>query len=164
MTKQGKVVLIVAIVGACCVGGVTIVLLLAALAIPAMQATIRHTNETSAINTLKFLTTEQQNYNATYPEHGFSCSLSAMGGSPQSGPETAEAAQLIGADVAAGRKAGYAFAISNCVKQKDQVISYKLTAVPVSPGHTGTRGFRTDQDGQITVDPNGGVNCTQPLQ
>lgn len=126
-----------------------------------MQATIRKANETSATNTIN---TEEQNYNDTYPAHGFACSLSALGGSPQSGPETAEAAQLISADVAAGHKAGYTFAISNCVKQKDQVVSYKLTAVPAVVGHTGNRGYCTDENGEIRFDPKGGTNCTELLQ
>jgi len=168
MTKQSKVILIVVIVGACCVGGLTILLLLATLAIPATQAVIRHGNETSAVNGVKFLVTEENNYLATYPSHGFSCSLAALGGHPGAAPPTPESAQLIPDDLASGHKAGYTFAISSCVKVtikgKEQVTSYKITAVPDRVGHTGIRGFCSDENGQLMFDPKGGTNCTETLQ
>jgi len=160
MTKHTKVLLI--IVGASCLP--IVILILMTLAIPATQAVIRHANETSATNTLRFLNTEEQNYLEMYPQHGYACSLAQLGGSPQSGPATADAAQMISDDLASGHKAGYAFAISDCFKQKDQVVSYKLTAAPDAVGHTGNRGFCTDQDGQIRFDSRGGTNCTELLQ
>jgi type IV pilus assembly protein PilA len=163
MTKQNKVILIIAIFAAGCVAGMTILLIIAAVAIPATQAVIRKGNETSASNSLRFLNTEEQNYASTYPANGFACSLTALGGSPQSGPPSPEAAQMISSDLAAGHKAGYTFAISNCAKEKDRVISYKLTAVPDRVRHTGARGFCTDQDGAIKFDPRGGTNCTELL-
>jgi type IV pilus assembly protein PilA len=164
MTKQGKVVLVIAIVGACCIAGVTLLLILAALAIPAMQATIRKANETSATNVLKLINTQEQAYAMTYPQNGFACSLTALAGSTQSGPATPEAAQLIPPELTTGHKAGYTFYFSDCMKEKDHTISYKLTAIPDVVGHTGARGFCTDQDGAIYFDPKGGTNCTEVLQ
>jgi type IV pilus assembly protein PilA len=163
MTKQTKVILIVSAVVVAGVFFVTIALILAAVAIPAMQATIRKGNEASAVNTLKFINTEEQSYAFTYPERGFACSLSALAGSAQNGPPTADAAQLIQPDLASGHKSGYAFALG-CTKEKNQAISYKLTAVPDAVGHTGNRGFCTDESGQMRFDPKGGTNCTEVLQ
>jgi len=168
MTKQTKVILIVSAV---VVGGlffVMILLILAAVAIPAMQTTVRKGNEASAMNALKFINTEEQVYNMTYPEKGFACSLTSLGGSSQSGPATPDAAQLIPSDLASGHKSGYTFAVSNCVKVtikgQDHVISYKLTAVPDMVGKTGERGYCTTEENQIRFDPKGGTNCTELLQ
>jgi type IV pilus assembly protein PilA len=164
MTKQNKVILIVAIVAGGGVALVTLLLILATLAIPATQAVIRHGNETSAVNSIKFLVTEENNYATTYPSHGFSCSLAALGGHPGAAAPTPEFAQMIGDDLASGHKAGYTYAIDKCVKVtikgQDQVTSYELTAVPNAVGHTGNRGFCSDENGQVRFDPKGGTDCT----
>ncbi len=41
---------------------------------------------------------------------------------------------------------------------------YTLIAFPNSVGHTGRRGFCTNENGQISYDPKGGANCTEILQ
>ncbi|MDE1156398.1 MAG: type II secretion system protein [Acidobacteriaceae bacterium] len=146
----------------------SVVLILMTLAVPAMQKTIKRANETSAINSLRTLNQMEGQYNSTYPTHGFSCSLAALGGKPGSGVPTPEAAQLIPEDLAAGNKAGYTFTISNCTKttvnNQDQFNSYQITAVPNSVGHSGDRGFCTDENAQIHYDSKGGSNCTDLLQ
>lgn len=146
----------------------SVILILMTLAIPQMQKVIKRGNETSAISSLRTLNQMEGEYASTYPTHGFSCSLAALGGKEGSGPPTPEAAQLIASDLASGNKAGYTFNITNCAKTTvnnvDQYNSYEITAVPNSVGHTGDRGFCTDPDGQIHYDPKGGTNCTELLQ
>ena len=146
----------------------SVILILMTLAVPAMQKVIKRGNETSAIASLHDLTAQENTYNSTYPTHGFACSLAAMGGKPDAGAPTAEAAQLIPEDLASGNKSGYTFTISNCTKvtvnNQDQYTSYQITAVPNTVGHSGDRGFCTDENGQIRYDPKGGTNCTELLQ
>ncbi len=146
----------------------SVILILLTLAIPAMQSVIRRGNETSAITSLRMLNEMEGQYDSTYPDHGFACSLTALGGKIGSGPPTAEAAQLIPDDLASGHKAGYTFTVSNCAKTTinnvDQYNSYQITAVPNSVGHSGNRGFCTDENGEIRYDPKGGTNCTELLQ
>ena len=146
----------------------SVILILMTLAIPATQAVIRHGNETSAINSVRVLVSSENTYNSTYPAHGFTCSLQALGGRPGADPPTPESAQMIADDLASGHKAGYTFTIDKCVKTTvnniDQVGSYEITAVPTSPGHSGTRGFCTDENGLIRFDPKGGTNCAELLQ
>ncbi len=146
----------------------SVILILLTLAIPAMQSVIRRGNETSAITSLRMLNEMEGQYSSTYPQHGFACSLTALGGKVGSGPPTAESAQLIPDDLASGHKAGYTFTISNCAKTTinnvDQYNSYQITAVPNSVGHSGNRGFCTDENGEIRYDPKGGTNCTELLQ
>jgi type IV pilus assembly protein PilA len=146
----------------------SVILILMVMAIPAMQSVIRRGNETSAISSLRMLNEMEGQYSSTYPQHGFSCSLTALGGKTGSGNPTPEAAQLIADDLASGNKAGYTFTITNCGKQTinnvDQYNSYEITAVPNSVGHSGNRGFCTDENAQIRYDPKGGTNCTELLQ
>ncbi|MDE1162067.1 MAG: type II secretion system protein [Acidobacteriaceae bacterium] len=145
----------------------SVILILMTLAVPAMQKTIKRANETSAINSLRTLNQMEGQYNSTYPTHGFSCSLTTLGGKTGTTPSP-EAAQLIPDDLASGSKAGYTFTISNCAKttinNQDQYNSYQITAVPNSVGHSGDRGFCTDENAQIHYDPKGGTNCTELLQ
>ena len=144
----------------------SIILILATLAIPAMQKSIKKANETSAITSLRTLNAQEITYNSTYPTHGYACSLATMGGKPGAQP-TPEAAGLISDDLASGVKSGYTFSITNCTKvsvnNQDQYTSYTITAVPNTVGKTGDRGFCTDGN-EIRYDPKGGTNCTELLQ
>jgi type IV pilus assembly protein PilA len=144
----------------------SIILILATLAIPAMQKTIKKANETSAIASIRDLNTQEGAYHSDFPTHGFACTLAAMGGKSGTQP-TAEAAGMIAEDLASGVKSGYQFAITNCTKvtvgNQDQITGYELTAVPLTVGKTGDRGFCTDGD-EIRYDPKGGTNCTELLQ
>jgi type IV pilus assembly protein PilA len=146
----------------------SVILILMTLAIPGFEKVHKKADETSAINSLRVLNSMEGEYNSTYPTHGFSCSLSALGGKPDSGAPTADLAQLVPEDLASGNKSGYTFVVSNCAKTTvnnvDQYNSYQLTAVPNAVGRTGDRGFCTDEAGQIRYDPKGGTNCTELLQ
>jgi type IV pilus assembly protein PilA len=146
----------------------SVILILMVMAIPAMQKTIKRANETSAISSLRDLNQMEGQYSSDYPQHGFACSLSALGGKAGSAAPSPEAAQLINEDLASGSKAGYTFTITNCSKNTinnvDQYNSYEITAVPNSVGHSGDRGFCTDENAQIRYDPKGGTNCTELLQ
>jgi type IV pilus assembly protein PilA len=146
----------------------SVILILMVMAIPAMQKTIIKANETSAIASVRMINSQEGEYASSYPQHGFACSLTALGGKPGSGTPTPEAAQLIADDLASGNKSGYTFTITGCTKSTinnvDQYNSYTINAVPNSVGHTGNRGFCTDENGQIRYDPKGGTNCTELLQ
>ena len=146
----------------------SVILILMVMAIPAMQKTIKRANETSAISSLRDLNQMEGQYSSDYPQHGFACSLTALGGKTGSAAPGPEAAQLINEDLASGSKAGYTFTITNCSKTTinnvDQYNSYQITAVPNSVGHSGDRGFCTDENAQIRYDPKGGTNCTELLQ
>ena len=146
----------------------SVILILMTLAIPAMQSVVRRGNETSAIASLRMLNEMEGQYNSTYPQHGFACSLQALGGKAGSGTPTPEAAQLVSEDLASGNKSGYTFTITGCNKTTinniEQYNSYQINAVPNSVGHSGNRGFCTDENAQIRYDSKGGTNCTELLQ
>lgn len=147
---------------------IAIILILMLMAIPTVGSIKKRANQTSAINSIKVITSAEIQYESSYPTTGYACSLQALGGDPASGPPSATSAQIIPQDLASGIKSGYIFTISNCTKVstngQDRITGYNLTAVPETVGKTGDLGFCTDQFGTIKTDPAGGTNCTQPLE
>ena len=121
--------------------------------------------ETSAINSLKYIYAVEIQYQSTYPAIGFACSLHDLGGDPNQGPPTPASAQLLQGDLPTGSKDGYLFKIANCtkarVRDKDVITGYTITAVPQKAGH---RGFCVDQSNELKIDPSGGTNCTEYLK
>jgi type IV pilus assembly protein PilA len=146
----------------------SVMLILMTLAVPQLLKLRKQGNETSAVQSVRTIGQAQLQYNSQFPANGFSCSLATLGGDPKSGAPTAQAAQLLAADLAGGQKSGYTFAITNCTKvtvnNQDMYTSYEITAVPQSIGKTGDRGFCSDENNTIRYDPAGGNNCTQPIQ
>jgi type IV pilus assembly protein PilA len=146
----------------------SVILILMTLAVPAMQKVIKRGNQTSAVASLRMLNQMEGEYASNYPQHGFACTLTALGGKSGSGNPTPESAQLIPEDLASGSKAGYTFTVSNCTKttinNQDQYNSYQINAVPNSVGHSGDNGYCTDENAEIRFDPKGGTNCTDLLQ
>ncbi len=146
---------------------ISIIIIIATFAIPNITRIRRQGNETSAIQSIKAIVGAQLQYSSMYPQNGFACSLSSLGGEQTATPGPT-AAGLIPSDLAGGHKAGYVFALTNCTKvtvnNTDQFTSYQITAVPEAVGKSGDRGFCSDDGGQTKSDPKGGTACTQSIQ
>ena len=75
---------------------------------------------------------------------------------------------MISVDLVSGQTSGYTFQIFNCrttlLNGRSVYTGYQITAVPMTVTQTGNRGFCTDEGMEIRYDPNGGTNCTEPLQ
>lgn len=146
----------------------SVMLVLMTLGIPQLLKLRKTANENSAIQSLRTIEQAELSYNSGYPANGFACTLTALGGDPKSGAPSAQSAQLIESALAAGQKAGYTFAVTNCnkvtINNQDQYTSFEITAVPQAVGKTGDRGFCADENNVIRFDPAGGTNCTQPIQ
>ncbi len=149
---------------------IAVILILMLMAMKTIGSMKIRANELSAINSIRVITSTETEYESTYPANGFACDLKVLGGIPGTAMPSPTSAQLLDNDLAtSGFKAGYLFKISNCekvtVNGTDRITAYQLTAVPVSPGKTGNRGFCTDQfGGNPKYDPAGGTACTQSLQ
>jgi type IV pilus assembly protein PilA len=147
----------------------SIILILVTLAIPQYTKVKKQTNETSAVASMKAIGTAETQFNSTYPQAGYSCTLPALGGDPKSGAPSAASAQVLDPNLAAtGVKSGYQFSITNCTKQtvgnQDMYTGYQINGVPITVNKTGDRGFCMDENGLIKFDAAGGTNCTQSLQ
>ncbi len=126
-------------------------------------------NQTAAVQTLRAINQAELVYSVSYPGSGFGCPLSVLGGDPKSGAPTAQTSQLIDPVLAAsGQKSGYAFTVTcgskTTINNQDVYNSVEIFGVPQAVGETGDRGFCSDERGVIKFDPDGGVNCTQPVE
>ena len=147
----------------------SIMLILMALAVPQMLKLKKHANELSATQTMRTIGQAEISYNSAYPTSGYACTLAALGGDPKAGAPSAQAAQLIDPALAStGQKSGYSFTVTNCTKvtvnNQDTYTSYEITGVPQAIGKTGDNGYCSDENNIVKVDPEGGTNCTQPIQ
>jgi type IV pilus assembly protein PilA len=144
---------------------VAIILVLAAIAIPNMIRAKIQANEASAISSVRAVNTAQVTYAVTYPLNGYADDLSKLG-APTSGNVSSTNAGLLdwvlGCSAQPCTKSGYSFTISAATGIP--VNSYSIIALPTSPGNTGIRGFCSFQMNPVLYDPNGGSNCTQPMQ
>jgi prepilin-type N-terminal cleavage/methylation domain-containing protein len=136
-----------------------IVLIIAAIAIPNLLRSRMAANQTSAIGSLRVITTAETSYATTY-NMGYSTNLGCLG-PPEAGQSpTASAAGFIDsvlAGMSAGSatatqsvKGGYSFDYApGSADTSGRVGSYTITATPVVLGKTGTNFFYTDDSGVI---------------
>ena len=140
---------------------VTIILIIAAIAIPNLMRSKIQANETSAVGSLRALNESILLYSNTYG--GFPHQLSDMGPAAGGTAPSSTAADLIDSVLASGVKSGYRFAYGAAATDPSgNVQSYTVTATPVTPGQTGQRSFYTDQSGTIRSTSNGTADVTSP--
>ena len=127
---------------------VTIILIIAAIAIPSLMRNKIQANETAAVETLRTLNESVLLYSNSYG--GFPHSLSDMGPASGGTAATSASADLIDSVLAKGVKSGYKFTYAAvATDSSSNVQSYSITATPVAPGSSGQRSFFTDQSGTI---------------
>lgn len=143
---------------------VAIILIIAAIAVPNLLRSRIAANEASAVGSVRTINTAEVTYAATYPDTGFTTTLTSLG--PTADATTAAsstAAGLIDKVLASGTKSGYKFTLGGA--SGTPVTTYTVTAAPVTAGQTGQRGFFSDQSGVIRYDPAGSATVgSNPLQ
>jgi type IV pilus assembly protein PilA len=111
-----------------------IIAILMLIAIPTVGSLKKKANDLSAIQSVHTIMNAESMYESNYPTNGYSCSITALGGDPKTGPPTTAQAQLIQPDLASGAKSGYIFNITNCTKINlngtDRITGYTVTAIP----------------------------------
>jgi type IV pilus assembly protein PilA len=145
---------------------VAIILVIAALAIPNLVRSKMSANEAAAVQSVRAIGTAQAGYAVAYPALGYADSLPKLSMPAPGQPVSPNAAGfldwVLGCAAQPCSKNGYSYTVLN--PQGAPVVSYDITAVPVTLGSSGTKGFCADQVGVILVDPQGGTSCTVPLQ
>jgi type IV pilus assembly protein PilA len=143
---------------------VAIILIIAAIAIPNLIRSRIAANEASAVGSLRTLNTAEITYQSTYPNVGFTCTLSYLGGS-SSGTPGSSAAGLIDSNLSSGIKSGYSFGLSGCTTAGSIYVSYSSDAAPVVKNTTGNRYFCSNQSGVISygATAGGATSCTTAL-
>ncbi len=131
---------------------VAIILIIAAIAIPNLLHARMAANESSAVNSVRTISTAEITYSSTYPTVGYAPALSNLGGITPCTPSSTTSC-LIPSDLAAGYKAGYNFAAVGA--GGPPAVQYYATAVPQVVNQTGIRSFCSFEDAIIRVQPTG---------
>jgi type IV pilus assembly protein PilA len=137
---------------------IPMILIIAAIAIPNLLRARMAANEAAAVGTIRIINTAEISYRSSYPDIGYACALTTLGGEPAS--PSAEHAGLIDNALTSGTKHGYRFVLQNCVNSGQGSNTYQIVASPVIANQTGVRAFCSDEHAIIKVDPNGsGDDC-----
>ena len=135
---------------------VAIILIIAAIAIPNLLRSKMAANEASAVGSVRTLNTACVSYSTTYGT--YPTTLSNLG--PASSA-TSGTADLVDSVLASGTKSGYSFVYATgSTDNSGNVLSYSITATPVTEGTTGQRGFYSDQSGVIRADASGSASAS----
>jgi type IV pilus assembly protein PilA len=122
---------------------VAIILIIAAIAIPNLLHSRMAANQASAVGTLRAINAAEITYASIY-NAGYSSTLAQLGPPPGGGAATSAAAGLVDSLVASGSKSGYTFVYTPVQGTSGTVVSYSVTASPISPGQTGQTYYYTD--------------------
>jgi type IV pilus assembly protein PilA len=133
---------------------VSVILIIAAIAIPNFMRSKMRANEASAVSSLRSITTADVVYSTTYGV-GFAPSLNALGGTGSTvGPTNSE---LIDSVLSAGTKSGYTFTyVATSTDSSGNILTYTANADPLVVDATGNTHYYVDQTSIIRS------NLTQP--
>jgi type IV pilus assembly protein PilA len=122
---------------------VSVILIIAAIAIPNFIRSKMAANEASAVQNLRNISTAEYLYSTTYGVN-FTPDLPTLSGNSGSPDQTH--AELIDEVLGSGIKSGYSIGYTaGSTNSLGQVITYSVNASPLAPGSTGQRYFYTDQ-------------------
>jgi type IV pilus assembly protein PilA len=134
-----------------------IVMVLASMAIPNLQRSRTVADETAAVESLTTLNNQSFIY---WTEHdGYPRQLIELW------PEATIAvpADASNPGMSTTTKIGYVFTYRpGPIDSTGKIISYSVTATPISPGASGVRSFFTDQSGPIRVSETGEATADSP--
>jgi hypothetical protein len=108
-------------------------------------------NDAGALTSLRAIVTAEMTYAMTYPNVGYTCSLSDLDGFGGGTPNEHQA-MLIESRLASGKKNGYIFTLSGCDGPPGS--HFRLAAVPAIPD-AGLRAFCVEQSGAIRYSADG---------
>lgn len=111
----------------------------------------RATSESAGMIFTRFIVNAEVTYAATYPDRGFTCSLSDLGGKG-SEQVSSKRAGLIDDDLASGTKNGYVFALTGC--DSSPATHFKVAAEPATRT-PGMRAFCAAEDGVLKASDDG---------
>jgi type IV pilus assembly protein PilA len=138
---------------------VSIILIIAAIAIPSLIGAKIAANEASAASSIRTINAAQVTYQATYAAIGYANSMAALGppastGCPATGPVSGNAClidfALATATASTAAKSGYYFGIG-VPSGGPPSTGYTVGGAPAAFTRSGVRGFCSNEDGVIHV-------------
>jgi type IV pilus assembly protein PilA len=147
---------------------VAIILIIAAIAIPNLLRARMAANESSAVASLRTITTGQVTYQTAYPTVGYAPALTNLGGALGAAcvPSSTTACLIDSVlsnngNPAASGKSGYSFTTGTGTVVAGVNVGYVAVAIPLARNQTGIRGFCAEEDAVIRVDPAGVCSNTE---
>jgi type IV pilus assembly protein PilA len=133
-----------------------ILLVIVAIAVPNLLHSKLSENESAAVSSLGTLNSSCASYLMLYG--GYPKSLSNLG---PDNPAHSASADLLDSALVSGTKSGYVFTYTaGAAGVSGNILSYSITANPITPGTTGRRGFFTDQSGVIRANKGGTADAS----
>ena len=130
---------------------VAIILIIAAIAIPNLLRARLSANESSAVASVRSISTAQALYQINYPTSGYGTLVQLTGAEPCT--PTSSNACLIDNALATGAKNGYNFTIN--LTGSAPATNYMVTAIPQVVGSTGQRSFCSGNPASMHQKANG---------
>ena len=145
---------------------VAIILIIAAIAIPNLMRSRMAANESSAVGSVRTINTAMVTYASSFPDTGYALALTNLGGATAAcappAVATVAAACLIDSLLSVTQqKSGYQFAAAGAATAGSLTNNtYTVSAVPLTIGATGNRGFFSDQSGVIRANRTGAADAS----
>jgi type IV pilus assembly protein PilA len=147
---------------------VAIILIIAAIAIPNLLRARMAASESSAVASIRTVTTGEVTYQTAYPTVGYSKDLISLGGALGAACVPASTSACLidsvlanNGNPAGGGKSGYTFTTGAGAAVGGVYIGYTIKGAPLSINQTGIRAFCAEEDAVIRVDPAGACSATE---
>ncbi|HZQ93622.1 MAG TPA: prepilin-type N-terminal cleavage/methylation domain-containing protein [Candidatus Sulfotelmatobacter sp.] len=147
---------------------VAIILIIAAIAIPNLLRARMAANESSAVASIRTVTTGQITYQSAYPTVGYAPALVNLGGAlgaacvPSSTTACVIDSVLANNGNPAGSgKSGYSFSSGAGTVAGGVNVGYTILGKPLTVNQTGIRAFCAEEDAVVRVDPAGVCSNTE---
>ena len=138
---------------------IAVILIIAAMAVPAMREAQIHANEVSAVASVRAINQAEVQYQATYG--GYADSLGNLGGEEPC-KKSAETACLLDQSLAGGSKSGYRFLALGGNASGGANATYTVAAAPQVFDRSGRRLFCSTDKNVIRADLNVGASTVPP--
>jgi type IV pilus assembly protein PilA len=145
---------------------VAIILIIAAIAIPNLLRARMAANESSAVASIRTVTTAEVTYQSAYPTVGYSPDLKSLGGASPCviAPATAcliDSVLSLNGNPAGSGKSGYFFSTGVGTVVGGVNSGYTVLATPLAIKQTGIRAFCAEEDAVVRVDPAGACSSVE---
>jgi type IV pilus assembly protein PilA len=145
---------------------VAIILIIAAIAIPNLLRARMAANESSAVASIRTVTTAEITYQSAYPTVGYATALANLGGaSPCTiSPATScliDSVLSLNGNPAGSGKSGYSFTSGVGAAVGGVNVGYTIKGAPLAINQTGIRAFCAGEDAVIRVDPLGACSSVE---
>ena len=147
---------------------VAIILIIAAIAIPNLLRARMAANESSAVASVRTITTGEITYQTAYPTVGYAPKLLDLGGPLGAACTPSSTSACLIDSVLANNgnpsgsgKSGYSFTTGTGTQAGSVNVGYTILAVPLSVNQTGIRAFCAEEDAIIRVDPAGACSSSE---